>query len=82
MKKYMINSDWGQDFVEVDDEKTRRQIAEDFLDQKLIDFQELMMYAIIDEFEFGAKGQLSQIIFQTGIAEEAKLNELEIIEYI
>jgi len=80
MKKYMINSDWGQDFVEADDEKTRRQIAEEFLDQKLIDFPELMMYAIIDEFKFGAKGQLSQIIFQTGIEETAKLNEMEIIE--
>lgn len=82
MKKYMINSEWGQDYVEVDDNKTRRQIVEDFLDNKLIEFPELMMYAIIDEFAFGANAQLSQFIFQTGIEETAKLNELEIIKII
>lgn len=82
MKKYMINSEWGQDYVEVDDNKTRRQIIEDFLDNKLIEFPELMMYAIIDEFAFGANAQLSQFIFQTGIEETAKLNELEIIKII
>lgn len=82
MKKYMINSQWGQDYVEVNDNKTRRQIAEDFLDNKLIEVPELMMYAIIDEFAFGANAQLSQFIFQTGIEETAKLNELEIIKII
>lgn len=82
MKKYMINSEWGQDYIEADDKKTRRQIAEDFLDKKLVEFKELMMYAIIDEFAFGANAQLSQFIFQTGIEETAKLNEMEIIEII
>ena len=82
MKKYMINSEWGQDFVEVDDTKIRREVAEEFLDHKLIEFPELMMYAIIDEFAFGANAQLSQFIFQTGIEEDAKLNEMEIIEII
>ena len=69
MKKYEIVSSWGCTKIEAEDDKTRRELIEEFLDQKVVE------YIILDEQSYGQKKQLTQ--FQITI--DGKGDELEII---
>ncbi|MBP5407912.1 MAG: hypothetical protein J6Y42_02105 [Bacilli bacterium] len=56
--KYEINSKWGLIKIEVEDSKTYRQIVEEFLDTKDVN------YTILDEHEYGKPPQLIQFILK------------------
>lgn len=56
--KYEINSKWGLIKIEVEDSKTYRQIVEEFLDTKDVN------YTILDEHEYGKPTQLIQFILK------------------
>ena len=69
MLKYEIVSGFGCKKVEAEDDKSRREIIEDFLKEKNIN------YKILDEHDYGEKHQLTQF----HLLIDGEEDELEII---